>query len=62
MAEMFTVMAAAAAEDWALLGRRFQLRFRQDRTDRRAIVVLESARVGSDPAVDYRLKAVVDLE
>ena len=50
MAEMLAVVAAPAAEDRALVGGRFELRFGKHRGDRRAIFVLELARVGRNAA------------
>ena len=50
MAEMLAVVAAPAAEDRALVGGRLELRFGEHRRDRRAIFVLELARIGRDAA------------
>src|SRR6478736_2790719 len=59
---MFAVVAPPSAEDRALVGRRFELRFGEHRRDRRAIFFLELARVGRDPLVDSGLLSFVDLE
>src|SRR3954471_17464231 len=62
MAEMLAVVAASAAEDRALLGRRFELGFSEHGGDSRAILFLEAARIGRDAAIDPGLKRFVHLE
>ena len=62
VAEMLAVMAAAAAENRALVGGRLQPCFIQHLRNGRPIILLERAGIGRDAGVDRSLKAVVDLE
>ena len=62
VAEMLAVMAAPAAEDRPLVRRNFELCLGEHRSDRRAILFFEFARVGSDAPIDQGLQRLVDLE
>src|SRR5436190_272033 len=62
MAEVLAVMAAPAAEDRPLVGRRLQISLGQYAGDGRTILILELARVGGDAFRDQPLEQIVDLE
>src|SRR6476646_11623380 len=54
--EMLAVVPAPAAEDGALVGGLLQLCIAQHRRDRRAIFLLELARIGRNAGIDGRLQ------
>src|SRR5687768_736352 len=62
VAQMLAVVAAPPAEDRPLVRGRLDLAVFKHLSDRRAIFVLESARVGGDAALDQPREQLVDLE
>ena len=58
---MLAVVTASTAQDRALVFRNREARCAKHRLDRRAILLLEAARVGGQPAVDRGVEFLVDM-
>src|SRR3954447_8127278 len=62
MAEMFAVVALPAPQDGPLVGRRLELRVRENGCDRGAIFLFKLTRIHRDASVDCCLQGLIDLE